>query len=159
MCCPPALIFLADRPEAASIIARWYFGAWGHLEEHSSFEKVLGNVAATTNRDKAPLSVLATEGDHIVGAAQLKIREMEIFPQYEFWLGNVFVRPGHRGRGIAASLTRKITELAKSFGIPALYLQTQRLDGGLYSHLGWQPVEPVNHRGIDVLVMKRTLGT
>ncbi|MDH3713878.1 MAG: GNAT family N-acetyltransferase [Gammaproteobacteria bacterium] len=152
------LVFLADRPEAASTLARWYFDEWGHLAENNSVEKVLGKVAATINRDKAPLSILATDGNQIAGGAQLKMREMERYPDYEFWPGNVFVQAEYRGRGVAASMAKEIARLAKSFGIPALYLQTQRLDGGVYARLGWKPVEPVNYRGVEVLVMKRTLG-
>ncbi|MDB2356031.1 hypothetical protein N9V89_02245 [Pseudoalteromonas sp.] len=36
-----------------------------------------------------------------------------------------------------------------------IHLQTEKLDGGLYKQLGWQPIEQVNNRGVEVLVMSK----
>jgi len=58
------LILLADDPLAYKQVARWHFDY--------------------TNRDKAPLLVLAKLEGELVGFAELKIREMDIFPNYEY---------------------------------------------------------------------------
>jgi GNAT superfamily N-acetyltransferase len=151
-------VFLADRPDAIPTIARWYFAQWGYRVPGSSVDRVRNRIENALNRDKPPLLVLTIEGDEILGVAELKIREMDIYPQREYWLGGVFVPPEHRGKKIASSVALKVTALAQSFGIGKLYLQTERLDGGLYARLGWKPLEQVNYKGFEVLVMEKQLG-
>jgi GNAT superfamily N-acetyltransferase len=60
----------------------------------------------------------------------------------------------HRGKGVAVSLIGKIVEIAASLGVRVLYLQTPRLDGGLYARLGWKPYRQVRYKELDVLVME-----
>jgi hypothetical protein len=47
--------------------------------------------------------------------------------------------------------------MAKAHGVTQIYLQTQALDGGLYSRLGWIPYERTVSRGDDVLIMVKDL--
>jgi GNAT superfamily N-acetyltransferase len=149
---------LADSEDAIPTIARWYFDEWGHLDEGSSVEKFRYKLGKALNRDRVPLVVLAVESDVIIGVTELKFREMDIYPEKEHWLGGVFVPSEHRGRGIASSIVSKASEIAKSFGIATLYLQTERLSGGLYACLGWRGLERVSYKGREVLVMERRFG-
>jgi GNAT superfamily N-acetyltransferase len=152
--------FIADRVDAIPIVAQWDFDEWGHLDANSTLEKACMMISKMLNRDRAPLMVLAIEDKIVVGAAALKPHEMlSLYPNKEPWLGTVFVHPGYRNLGIASQLALRIVELARSFGDEQLYLQTERLDGGLYARLGWKPIELVNYRGHDVLVMEKRLGT
>ncbi len=147
---------LADRPEAMPLVAGWYFAEWGHLNPSATLERVRAKLLASMNRDAIPLTVLAVIDEEVVGAAQLKYREMPMFPEKEHWLGGVYVAPEHRGHAIAARLADSVVETARNLGVKTLHIQTERLDGGLYARLGWTPVEQVN-RGPDVLVMQRAL--
>jgi GNAT superfamily N-acetyltransferase len=47
----------------------------------------------------------------LIGAAQLKIREMDIYPGREFWLGAVYVDPAARGQGIGELLVKRIEDI------------------------------------------------
>ena len=105
-----------------------------------------------------PFILVGWAEDDICAVAQLKFREMEdLFPEKEHWLGGVFVPESHRGQGYGSRIAEKITALAPAYGVSTLYLQTERLDGGIYSQLGWQPVERVDNGGLEVLVMERHL--
>ena len=95
----------------------------------------------------------------IVGSAELKFREMDIYPEREFWLGGVFVAPGARGNKIGSALAKKTARIAYALRVKKLSLQTERQDGGLYSYLGWKAVEQVHHHGRDVLVMEKDLAS
>jgi GNAT superfamily N-acetyltransferase len=151
--------FIADHVDAIPIVAQWDFDEWGYLDANSTLEKAFTTISKMVNRDRAPLMVLAIEDKKVVGAAALKPHEMlSLYPNKEPWLGTVFVHPDYRNRGIASQLALRIVELATSFGAEQLYLQTERLDGGLYARLGWKPIEQVNYRGNDVLVMEKRLG-
>jgi GNAT superfamily N-acetyltransferase len=92
-----------------------------------------------------------------LGVAQLKLREMSIYPEKEFWLGSLFVAPDFRGRGIGSALAEEIVVIAKNFGVEELYLQTEALDGGFYQGLGWKTIETVEYNSVRVAVMVRQL--
>ncbi len=62
------------------------------------------------------------------------------------------------GPGIGSGLAAEIARLAPSCGVSTLHLQTERLDGGLYRRLGWRPLEPLRHHGLEVLVMEKYVG-
>lgn len=102
--------------------------------------------------------VLATEDTEVIGAAELKYREMSIYPEKEHWLGGVFVSREYRGRGVASTLIERVVEIAEWFRVEVLHLQTARLGGGLYSRLRWSPFEQANYRGREVLAMRRQFG-
>lgn len=89
----------------------------------------------------------------MVGAAELKIREMDLFPEYEFWLGGVFVKEDFRSNGIASALVTRVIEIAREFNIKKLYLQTEDLTGGLYSKFGFEHLHQVDSKGVQVAVM------
>jgi GNAT superfamily N-acetyltransferase len=159
-------IFLADRPEMAPAVAKWYFDQWGHLAPEGSEQKIFERIRNSIHRDKAPLMILAIDektqnGDahhgEVMGCAELKIREMTLYPEFEFWLGGVYVTSKYRGHGVASAIATKIYELAESFGVERIYLQTEQLNGGLYAKLGWEKLWQVNYRGVDVAVMEKKL--
>ena len=152
------LKFLAHNKKAIPILANWYFDEWGHLEKGNTLDKVTEKLHGYLNTDKIPLIVLAVEGGEILGAAQLKYREMDIYPEKEHWLGGVYVSKKYRGNKVAENVIGKVVSVAKELNVYKLYLQTEDLSGGLYSRLGWRPLEQVNYRGLDVLVMENQIG-
>ena len=85
--------------------------------------------------------VLAVEGAEILGAAQLKYREMDIYPEKEHWLGGVYVSKKHRGSKVAENVIGKVVSVAKQLNVDKLYLQTEDLRGGLYRRLGRHPID------------------
>ncbi len=150
--------FMADRVDAVPTVARWHFDEWGHLAKDSSFEKTCSTISEWLNRDRAPLMLLAIEDNMVVGTSALKPHEMiTVFPDKGPWLGSVFVHRDYRHRGIASQLILKTVTIATSIGAHQLFLQTVRLDGGLYARLGWRPFQHVNYRGEEVLVMEKIL--
>jgi GNAT superfamily N-acetyltransferase len=152
------IAYLADRPEAVPQIARWWFDEWGHLSPGSSIEDLSSRLRGLLSRERIPIQIVAIQDQEVVGAAVLKLHEMvDLYPEKRFWLGNVYVASGFRGRGIGSALVMKIIEVAKSQGVDALHLQTESLNGGLYAKLGWEKIEQVHYRGYDALVMVKRL--
>ncbi len=147
---------LADRVDALPTIARWYFGQWGHLIEHETLACSIDRLHGFLNREKIPLILVATLDGKVIGAAQLKFREMaEMFPEKEHWIGGVYVASQHRGRGFGSVVAEKIADMAPRYGIETLHLQTEQLDGGIYARLGWVATDRVYNHGREVLVMER----
>ena len=152
------LEYLADHKEAIPILANWYFNEWGYIEKENTLDKVTEKLHGYLYKDKIPLIVLAIEEGEILGAAQLKYREMDIYPEKEHWIGGVYVSEKYRGNHIAEKIILKVNSVARKLGVNTLYLQTQDQSGGLYCRLGWLPLEHVNYRGLDVLVMENHVG-
>lgn len=151
------LDLLGRRPEFLPQLAEWYFDEWGALTKAESSQSMEQRLQDYLNTDKIPLVVTASSDGTFLGAVQLKYREMTIYPDKEHWIGGVYVGKPFRGHGVASTIIRHVIELARGMGVKTLHLQTLRKDGGLYRELGWQPIEEVNYRGIDVLVMRRDI--
>jgi predicted N-acetyltransferase YhbS len=149
--------FLADRQDAIPIVAKWYFEEWGYNVPGNSILRSIDRINGKVNRSQPPLHILAIEDEKVIGVAQLKLYEMDIYPDREFWLGGLFVTPKSRGKGVGSALANKIATIAVDFGVKELYLQTEALDGGFYQQLGWHPIETVRYKGVHVAVMVRNL--
>jgi len=148
--------FLADRQDAIVTVAQWYYKEWGKVPGNS-VEQTIERIKGKLNRDKPPLHILAISTGRVLGVAQLKLGEMSIYPEKEFWLGSLFVSHKFRGCGVGSALAEEIAVIAKRFGIKELYLQTEVLDGGLYKCLGWNPIEATEYNGVQVVVMVKLL--
>lgn len=138
-------------------MAGWYFEEWGHKIPDNSIQKTIERISGKLNRDRVPLHILAIENEKVLGVAQLKLNEMEIYPDKEFWLGSVFTSPESRGKGVGSAIANKIAAIATDLGVRELYLQTEALDGGLYRHIGWKPIETTIYKDLHVAVMVRLL--
>ncbi|ACJ26875.1 GCN5-like N-acetyltransferase [Shewanella piezotolerans WP3] len=151
------LLLLSEIPEAISQIAKWYSDEWGYIGEGRSTVELEQKLTDYLNSDMLPLIIIAQEKEKLIGAAQLRFHEMDIYPEREHWLGGVYVAPSSRGQGVAKALIEAIIDKAKELDVTSINLQTEDMSGGLYSKLGWKAVERVNYRGIDVLVMNKPL--
>ncbi len=149
--------FLADRQDAIPVVAKWYFEEWGYNVPGNSISASIDRITRKVNREHPPLHILAVEDEKVIGVAQLKLHEMDIYPDREFWLGGLFVTPKFRGEGIGLALANKIAMISADFGIKELYLQTEALDGGLYQQIGWHLIETVRYKGVHVAVMVRNI--
>ena len=150
-------ILLADEPNAYKQVARWYFDQWLANIPDMAIDKIETKLSSYVNRDKAPLLVLAKSKGELIGAVELKIREMDIYPDYEHWIGGVYVKDQERGNGVATKLVQEVVMQARRLGVEKLYIQTEKLDGGIYSKEGFSLIEQVLYKGHYVSVMQAEL--
>ena len=151
------IALLADHREFFPTIAQWYIDEWGDYIGDTDLVKEVDKLKVYLNRNTLPLMLVAVEDDLIIGTAQLKFHEMEIYPEKEHWLGGVYVSKQHRGKGVAGRIVKACIEKADDLGVKVLYLQTEDLTGGFYTGLGWKPIEEVIYKGVKVLVMQRSI--
>lgn len=110
------------------------------------------------SKSSLPIHIIAFENLIPVGSAALKLQELDdVYPECQYWLGSVFVDKHFRGGKIASALTMHVVELANSMSLPHLYLQTSKLNGGLYAQLGWKPLEKFSYKGEKTLLMLKSL--
>ena len=149
--------YLADRPEDTPLVVLWWYSVWADRMV-PNLEKNVEQLAASLSKDDLPIHILAMADGVPVGTAALKLQEVgDLFPDKQYWLGSVYVAEHLRGMKIASKLSLKIVEIAQGWGLPHLYLQTQNLQGGLYTGLGWEPIEQFRFKHEDALLMRKEL--
>lgn len=149
--------YLADRPEDVLLVIDWWLTLWAD-RMGGDVELVRDQLRRSLSKTDLPIHILATLDGIPVGTAALKQHELPgKFPNYNYWLGSVFVKEGFRDQQIASQMSLHIVEMARWMHLPHLYLQTIDLNGGLYSKLGWEAVTEFTYMDERALLMLRTL--
>jgi N-acetylglutamate synthase-like GNAT family acetyltransferase len=146
--------YLANHPDLVPVLAGWFLREWGGRSPEDTLERFEERILSRMNRDKLPLTLVAFIEKEPVGTAALKIQEMKTHPQYQYWLGSVYVKENCRRQGIGSALVKTVIEEAKAFGIEELYLYTRGMEN-FYTQLGWNEIERPYYRGRNVTIMKR----
>ncbi|MCP4321686.1 MAG: GNAT family N-acetyltransferase [Alteromonadales bacterium] len=123
---------LADCPHEAPQIANWYFEEWASHLPNVTEKMVLEDISQKALNRTVPLILVAIENGILVGVLELKLRENKYYPEYEHWIGGVFVASKYRGNGIAKRLLTEAKKIATSFSLGQLYLQCESHNVGLY---------------------------
>jgi len=151
------IAYLADHPELVPLLGAWFYDEWGGSWPSATLEGFIKRLEGRLNRDQPPITFLSFYDQEPVGTAALKIREMKTHPQFEYWLGSVYVREDYRRQGIASELIKTVIHKSSTLGIDRLYLYTRRKES-LYAKLGWKIIETPKYRGKVVSIMERREG-
>jgi len=149
--------YLADQPELVALLSKWFHDEWGSSNPSLTLESIERQVKERLNRDKFPLCLVAFAKSKPIATATLKIREVDIYPQFEHWLGNVYVLPEYRNQGVGSQVVEFTVDRAKLLRVKNLYLYTQDREH-FYQRLGWITLEQVEYHAHRVVVMRRILG-
>jgi len=145
---------LADHPNEVSKIASWYYNEWAHsipnVTEAMIHEDV---IAKSINRDKVPLSIIIHDENELVGVTELKYHENKSYPEYEHWLGGVFVEPSKRGYGVSSLLISEAKKRAVKLGVTRLYLQCESHNLSIYKKHDFEELHQAVHHGISTVIM------
>lgn len=148
------IIPLYQNRSAVSLVADWYYHEWGYLNPSATASGIEAKLASQLDSVKLPQPFVAVAGHDVIGAVELKIREVPDFIDYEHWIGGVYVTLMQRGKGVGTEIVKNVVDIAANeYGIKTLYLQTEKLDGGLYSRLGFTEVARFKYDGLERLVM------
>jgi len=105
------------------------------------------------NRTALPLAFIAHSEGSLHGVAELKFRENKSYPEYEHWLGGVFIAPDSRGKGIAGLLIKSALEHISKSGVNDLFLQCEPENVTLYEKFGFRKLHNIKHDDESVAVM------
>jgi len=147
--------YLSNHPEALPTIAAWQHAEWGHLRPNDTVEKRAARLKGFANGDRIPLTVVALDGNEVLGSASLIAHDMETRMELTPWLAGVYVGEAYRRRGIGAELVRRIMMEARRLKVPLLYLYTVHSEQ-LYAALGWSLMERTSYREDEIVIMTCT---
>lgn len=145
---------LADHPHEVNKIAMWYYNEWVHSIASVTEAMVYKNVAEKSiNRYKIPLAIVIHDSSELVGVAELKYHENKNYPEYEHWLGGVFVEPSKRGNGVSSLLISEAIKRIVKLGISKLYLQCESHNLSLYKKHNFKELHQSVHYNISTTIM------
>lgn len=146
--------YLADCQRAIHQVAHWLFDEWGRSVSCSSVERGVALLQERLHRDQLPLTLVAMEGETVIGTVSLIHCDMETRPDLSPWLASLYVAPDRRRRGVGSALLEAALQEAKRLGIDSLFLFTDRCEA-LYVKHGWQKIESCIYRNREVVIMRR----
>jgi GNAT superfamily N-acetyltransferase len=145
--------YLQDYPKALPIVTQWAYAERGHRNAFHSLEDIENIFRHRMNKSKPPITIVAVENSEVPGMASLKIRELEQYPHYEYWLGSVFIGEGYRERGIGTLLIERVVDIARDLGLGEMYLHTG-WNMECYMKHGWQVVDHISIPGHEAVIMQ-----
>ncbi len=145
--------YLADRPEAIPVIARWLHDEFRDFIPGKPVEYVIEMLHGRLNHDAIPLGILAIADGEIIGTVSLKDHDMDIRNDLTPWLASLYVNGKYRNRGVGRYLVQTIQDIARKFGVRELYLYTPEAEC-FYGRIGWIRLEQVTYHSKDVVIMK-----
>lgn len=139
--------------EHTGILAQALYREWHDFAPWSSVDKIHAYYReCLTGADLPVAFAVVDKTGALLASAALKRHDMESFPQYEYWLGDVFVLPEYRGMGLGKLLVQYCIDQAKGLGIKQLYLYTPDVQK-VYEAFGWYEIKQHWHNGETVSVM------
>jgi GNAT superfamily N-acetyltransferase len=129
--------------------------SWGDLPPWSTTDKIRDRLLAGTGDADFPRVLVALdESGTFAATGSVKLYELPSRPAMVHWVGEIFVRPEHRGKGLGSRVTQALSEYAFARGVQALYLYTPDQQS-LYARLGWAEVSTatVNHEVVSIMVL------
>ena len=145
---------LLDHAVAIPNIATWFYDEWGEIYSEKTQVAVQRRIETWLTPNQIPTSLVAVQGNHVVGTVALKESELE-FP-YTPWLAGLYVIPRLRRNGIGALLVDAAEQKAVSLGVGDLYLYTP-VSQAFYERLGWSTLEHRRLPNGPVTVMSKRL--
>ena|SRR5947209_7047695 len=125
---------LEYRRADAEKVAAWIASEWGRLPIHEYF-LAMGRGDAWASL--LPRTLVAHVGRDAVGTVSVLLNDLETRPEFNPWLGCLYVERSWRGRGIGMDLLRAAEMMASSqLSITRLYLFTDS-QADLYARHGW----------------------
>jgi predicted N-acetyltransferase YhbS len=150
------IVYLADHKEVIPMLAQWFYKEWAYLHPDRTLADVERFIGERANTDKIPVTLVAFEGQELLGTVCLKAHDMDTRLDLTPWLAGLYVSAPRRRQGTGARLVSAIEEKAYELGVKRLYLYTPESET-FYSRLGWQLRERTKYHGYPVTLMQKEI--
>jgi GNAT superfamily N-acetyltransferase len=152
------IVGLEEKRELLPQVASLLHNEWGSLYPGKDIESRVRRLESYLNLDHIPFTLVALEGDELLGTASAIENDMDSHLEWGPWLASVYVLPNRRGAGIGTALVHEVAARSASFGAKDLYLWTEKSEG-LYESQGWATIAYEEYKGRKVSIMlKRFYG-
>lgn len=146
---------LSQHKNLISAIASRLHAEWGDLPPWETTARIEARLKQGACTEAFPHTLVGIDqyGDWTL-TGSVKLRELAHHPDKEHWVGEIYVLPAHRGRGLGSALTSKLAEYAFDHGVSQLFLYTPDQQS-LYRRLGWKDVcrEVVHNESVSIMAL------
>jgi GNAT superfamily N-acetyltransferase len=149
------IVHVREQPQHLMTVAEWIHRQWWS-ETDTPVESIARWLETHLGESGFPTTLMAVSDDEVVGSVSLHETEADDRPDYKPYLGALFVKPSHRGRGLGQALVRAVEAHASQLGHTVIYLNAAEAAAGLYEKLGWQIVERTYGRK-KLNIMRRSI--
>jgi N-acetylglutamate synthase-like GNAT family acetyltransferase len=125
---------------------------WGRLPVLNCLESRLESRAG---KRQLPYFLSSCERGELRGVGGIFDDDMPELPEFNPWLGCVYVRPEYRHRGLAHSIVSSLATHADQIHIERLFLFCEPRLTSLYARFGWIPIQAREYEGMLIVIMKR----
>jgi len=98
------LHLLINHPHHTQELAQWAFKEWGQFYPRATQEKTFRWVHRTSRDSGLPLTMLALDGQNLVGFAMIQRQELYRDKGVTPWLGGLLVKKNYQHQGIGTLL-------------------------------------------------------
>ncbi|MGM0444635.1 MAG: GNAT family N-acetyltransferase [Fibrobacterota bacterium] len=151
--------YLANHPHTLGGLADAIHSQWKEMyaRRGETRNDVRQKLQARAVTDRIPFTLVAVDGDTVVGSITVKEKDFPARPDLGPWIAGVFVKQSHRGQGISRQLLKTMEDkLAADFNISTVWLYTGSAEG-LYTKTGYTLHEQVSQDGRSLVIMKKNL--
>lgn len=151
--------FLKEKPEIMTTLAAAVHEQWASMyaRRGESVADVEQKMVSRAVDDRIPLTMVAFEGDTLVGSVTIKNDDFARRSDLNPWIAGVFVLPEFRGKGYSKALIRHAETIGRdTFGLEKIYLYTGSAEG-LYLKTGYSVVERFDSDSRELVVMEKRL--
>ncbi|MDQ0390436.1 GNAT family N-acetyltransferase [Labrys monachus] len=143
-----------DHSELVPVTGRWRWQGF-FKERGIALQDVLRyERERASSREHLPRTFVLLEEREPVGMVTLAENDLEIRPNLNPWLADLYVAEPFRGRGHGLRLVQGLEAKAREKGIDRLWLFTTGA-AKLYAKAGWIAVETVTRQGDAMTIMNR----
>lgn len=127
-------------PQFLEVVAH---GTWKEWWEHQGkpYDRFLSALREALNDNLLPSMLVAHEGETFLGSILLIEDDIGCRPQYTPWLAALLTHPDHRSKGVATHMMNELEALARTNGVPTLYLNADPVMRPFYEAHGWTCIE------------------
>ena len=144
---------LSEHPHYAPEIAQWYFDEWGDPSSSSIENFVVFMEKRASSKLDIPISFVVHEAETLIGVVELKFREHKNYPEYEHWLGSLYVGQKYRGIGVGSVLIEHVKSYVSDLKLEILYLQCEHDLVSMYEKYGFQKLHRAKYGKFDTIII------
>lgn len=151
--------FLKEKTEILPELAKAVHEQWAKMyaRRGESAEDVEKKMVARAVDDQIPLTMVAFEGEALVGSVTIKNDDFARRSDLNPWIAGVFILPQFRGNGYSPQLIAHAEQVGKeTFNLEKIYLYTGSAEG-LYIKNGYTVVERFDTDTRELVVMEKSL--
>ena len=138
------------------LCAEWLISEWGHFDPSITKQDKISELTSTARSGELPFNFIAREGNELLGLGRILKTDLECRKDLSPWLGDLYVKPSSRGKGVGSQLVRYGEEIARDLGFRMLYLFVSDQED-FYSRLGWTLHSEVSEKGSPVKILEKAL--